>query len=554
MPTKSPVCPTSLLTCLLSAFFLLGSAVAQNEKPYLIIPNTTSPDGIYAVAWGSSKGMLNLSSTEALRENLDFDTIENYLIDLRNGNLIATLDTSFFGHDDFAKNHGYLNITWRGDSKAVIVSESGKWATLSASVIYIVDPKNEWDPCSDLIPFTQAARRLSKTEIAKQFPSTADNYAITLTPDRWVDDQSVLINVLAEVPKSLDDPTFEKSLVMTLPSPNLVTLASNESTPGEASPPPSKDFLITPNSAGPIRLGMTVRDAVQVLHSATFTRSSDGKGIALISVQRNQEELMTLHAGEWDPNAPIDINKKIELISVRSARFITEDGVRVGMELTKAPRTYGALQEIMMSEIESREYARFTNQPSGLQFQVFGDGNTAGAYPAGNNLTANATPGAWLISIDITGRHIMDDGGISGIKTDATQADLLKTASAMNFGEVFKGKDEIWEAFGQAVQTWMFPHAGVSFDMISDEIGGSKSVFSITLKNPSNLKTNLGIGIGDPKERVLQAYSEYSTSDEGLDGFFGDADAHLVGSIYGGMIIYFENGVVSEIFLGAAAE
>jgi len=301
-------------------------------------------------------------------------------------------------------------------------------------------------------------------------------------------------------------------------------------------------------------LGMTVRDAVQVLPSATFTRSSDGEGIALISVQRNQEELMTLHAGEWDPDAPIDINKKIELISVRSARFITEDGVRVGMELTKAPRRYGTLQEIMMSEIESREYARFTNQPSGLQFQVFGDGDTAGSYPAGNNLTANANPGAWLTSIDITGRQIMADGGIGGIKINTLQVDLLETARAMNFGEVFKGKDEIWEAFGQAVQTWMFPDAGVSFDMISDEIGGPKSVLSITLKNPSHLKTNLGIGIGDPKETVLRAYSEYTTSDEGLDGYFGDAEVHLVGSIYGGMIIYFENGVVSGIFLGAAAE
>ncbi len=112
----------------------------------------------------------------------------------------------------------------------------------------------------------------------------------------------------------------------------------------------------------------------------------------------------------------------------------------------------------------------------------------------------------------------------------------------------------MWEAFGQAVQTWMFPDAGVSFDMISDEIGSAKSVVSITLKNSSTLKTQLGIGIGVPKQKVIEVYSEYTTSDEGLDGYFGDADAHLVGSIYGGMIFYFENGAVSEIFLGAAAE
>ena len=148
----------------------------------------------------------------------------------------------------------------------------------------------------------------------------------------------------------------------------------------------------------------------------------------------------------------------------------------------------------------------------------------------------------------------MADGGIGGITLETTQEALLATADTMHWGEVFKGKDEVWEAVGQAVQTWMVPDSGASFDMISDEVGGPKSVFSITVKAPSNLKTNLGIGIGDPKEKVLQTYSEYSTSDEGLDGFFGDADAHLVGSIYGGLIFYFENGVVSEIFLGASAE
>lgn len=535
-------------------FALSSPAFAQNEKSYLIIPETTSPDGNYAVAWGSSAGPLNVSGPNALTNSLDFDTIENYLVDLRNGNQVALLDTSFFGHDSFSKNHGYLTAIWRGDSKALMIAESGKWETMSASVIYIVDPNSEWAPCSDLIPCIQGAKRLIKSEIAKQYPTTAENYAITITPDQWVDDQSVRINISAEIPKSLDDPLFEKSIVVTVPSPDLLTLAGDSTPLGITSPPPSKDALITPNSVGPISLGMTIKEAIQVLHSATFTRTSDGEGIALISVQRNQEELMTLFAGEWDPDEPIDADKKIELISVRSARFITEDGVRVGTKISEALQTYGALEEIMMSEIESREYARFTNQPSGLQFQVFGDGDTAGAYPANDNLTSRANPGAWIISIDVSGRQIMDDGGIAGIKLATPQEDLLTTAASMNFGEAFKGKDEIWEAFGQAVQTWMFPDAGVSFDMLSDAIGGPKSVFSITLKKSSNLKTNLGIGIGDPKEKVLQAYSQFSTMDEDLDGFFGDSDAHLVGSIYGGMIFHFENDLVSEIFLGAAAE
>ena len=534
-------------------FALSSTAIAQNEKPYLLIADTTSPDGNYAVAWGVSDGMLDLSSPDALSGSLSSGTIENYLVDLRNGNQVAVLDTSYFGHDDFAKNHAYFKATWRGDSKALMISENGKWETGSISVVHFVDPAHEWDPCSDVIPCIQAARRLIKSEIAKQHPATAGDYAITITPEHWLDDQTVLINVFAEIPKNFDAPSFETSLKVTVPSPATVKLASSASISGPATPN-DPAATITSNSVGPFRLGMTVKEAMQAMPSATFSRTSDGEGIALILVKESGEELMSLFAGEWDPDAPIDPSRKIEFIDVHNPRFATTEGIHVGTKLSNMPASLGNLKEIMMSEIESREYATYSNQSSGIQFEVYGDGNTAGAYPPGNNLTATPTAGAYIASIEVTGRQIMADGGIGGITLETTQEALLATADTMHWGEVFKGKDEVWEAFGQAVQTWMFPDSGASFDMISDEVGGPKSVFSITVKAPSNLKTNLGIGIGDPKEKVLQAYSEYSTSDEGLDGFFGDADAHLVGSIYGGMIFYFENGVVSEIFLGASAE
>tara|TARA_B110000305_G_C19169106_1_gene506360 strand:- start:310 stop:753 length:444 start_codon:yes stop_codon:yes gene_type:complete len=133
--------------------------------------------------------------------------------------------------------------------------------------------------------------------------------------------------------------------------------------------------------------------------------------------------------------------KKIEMIDVFSVRFATEEGIKVGSTISDAARTFGGLKEIMMSEIESREYAEFSDQPSGLYFQVYGDNSIAGNYPAGNNPTAQANPGAWISSIEVTGRQIMGNGGIGGITLDTTEAGLLKTAGAMNFGEIFKGKD-----------------------------------------------------------------------------------------------------------------
>ncbi len=108
--------------------------------------------------------------------------------------------------------------------------------------------------------------------------------------------------------------------------------------------------------------------------------------------------------------------------------------------------------------------------------------------------------------------------------------------------------------FGQAVQTWNFPQAGISFDMISDEIGGPKTVFSITATPPFKLATGQGIQMGDRKSEVREAYRAYESTSEEAGELFDGADVHLVGSIYGGMIFTFEGGKLSKIFLGAAAE
>ena len=102
------------------------------------------------------------------------------------------------------------------------------------------------------------------------------------------------------------------------------------------------------------------------------------------------------------------------------------------------------------------------------------------------------------------------------------------------------------------VQDWLIPVQGLSLHMGSEKAGGKKAVESITIKAPSKMKTGKGIGIGSPEADAIKAYEGFkSEPDEGL---LNGTDAHLVGSIFGGMIIYFKDGKVSEIFLGAAAE
>tara|TARA_R110002096_G_scaffold326721_2_gene520691 strand:+ start:3026 stop:4075 length:1050 start_codon:yes stop_codon:yes gene_type:complete len=315
---------------------------------------------------------------------------------------------------------------------------------------------------------------------------------------------------------------------------------------------------ILASSASSIKLGMTVSKARKAMgaasSSATFSRTSDGDGVALISVIQDGKELVSLYAGEYDAEAPIDENAIIEFIEVWSPTLKTGDGAHVGMSLSDTAKLYGGISQIMMSEIESREHVRFMNHPSGIAFRISHDSDTAGEYLDGQMATENYRSGAFIFGIGVSGPHIIQDGSIGGIRLDTPATQVLATAEKFGLGSVTKGEDIVWEAFGQAVQPWEFTEAGIEFEMISNDIGGPKSVFAFAVRAPCSLKTGRGIGIGDRKADVIAAYSDYPKDEEDFDGYFGEADVHLVGSIYGGMIFTFEEGKLVDIFLGAVAE
>ncbi len=162
--------------------------------------------------------------------------------------------------------------------------------------------------------------------------------------------------------------------------------------------------LITGDRAGRIKLGMTIADARKAVDPLKLERTSDGEGIALIAVMRGKQNVMTIYAGEEDRDAKINENAKIEQIWVWDKNYRTEEGVKPGMKIADAEKIYGPAKEIVMSEIESREYVQFANNPQGLSFRVQGREDTAGKYQPGSNETAAFTPDAYIFSIDVVGR------------------------------------------------------------------------------------------------------------------------------------------------------
>lgn len=101
---------------------------------------------------------------------------------------------------------------------------------------------------------------------------------------------------------------------------------------------------------------------------------------------------------------------------------------------------------------------------------------------------------------------------------------------------------------GTYAQTWEYSSLGISLVMESENQGGDKNVRSITIVQPCKLSTSQGISIGSDTKIVKEKYLKL------IDASNSDANSIVVGSIYGGTIFTLKDGVVSKIFIGAAAE
>jgi hypothetical protein len=110
-----------------------------------------------------------------------------------------------------------------------------------------------------------------------------------------------------------------------------------------------------------------------------------------------------------------------------------------------------------------------------------------------------------------------------------------------------KSAEQVWGADGRPHQKWLYPAKGIELGMIRKD--GKQVVERMSIKSPCEYKTNRGIGIGSTANEVQTAYKAEINSQD------SKADSRLVaGTIYGGIIFGMKDGIVSAIFIGAAAE
>ncbi len=157
-------------------------------------------------------------------------------------------------------------------------------------------------------------------------------------------------------------------------------------------------YLVSANGIGGIRLGMTLDEARRALPDARFERTSDGDGAALVEVRLGPNAAMTIWADEGDAEAPIDWSREVRVIETFSPEMHTTDGVHPGSLVTEVETVLGKTKTIEKSEIESREYIVFENQPVGLTFRL----DYTGIFPADSQRTREFAPGGKIHSIAVS--------------------------------------------------------------------------------------------------------------------------------------------------------
>lgn len=141
------------------------------------------------------------------------------------------------------------------------------------------------------------------------------------------------------------------------------------------------------------------------------------------------------------------------------------------------------------------------------------------------------------------GWALLSNDGLGYLKLGLSAGDLVKLMGQPDI----KSDAQIWEADGNEHSDWSYTSKGLELNMVKQPDDTEATIYSITAEPPCSLATKRGISIGDTREAVLKAYANEYDPDSGSEDI-------VLGTIYGGIMIHLEDGVVATIFIGAAAE
>jgi hypothetical protein len=161
--------------------------------------------------------------------------------------------------------------------------------------------------------------------------------------------------------------------------------------------PVARDILISGAGIGPVRIGLSLDSIAKIAPNLDLNRTSDGEGVALVEIPLGLDTVIA-YTGEEDPSAPVDPSRRVISVETMTPGFRTPQLIHPGSLVRDAESVYGKIVRVEKSEIESREYVTFANQPAGLTFRLeIG----SGVFESGSATTTKLAPRARIFSISV---------------------------------------------------------------------------------------------------------------------------------------------------------
>lgn len=101
-----------------------GLVCGDGNNALRVIADTISPSGKFAFAWRSSKGLPS-------GDNLPTGDVENVLIRLADGAVLAKLGGVYWATGEMRANRSEIIAAWSSDSRAVVEVSNDRWDTYS---------------------------------------------------------------------------------------------------------------------------------------------------------------------------------------------------------------------------------------------------------------------------------------------------------------------------------------------------------------------------------------------------------------------------------------
>lgn len=158
---------------------------------------------------------------------------------------------------------------------------------------------------------------------------------------------------------------------------------------------------ITATSIGPVKIGMTVKDARKALPQATFKVTEGLDDLVILEAHVGKEQVWLSPLGDGPPPGRSLLDSTmLKSLETFSEQCRDDNGVGPGTPLRDAASKLGGVKEIVMSEIESREYVTFGRQPKGRWYRIDYTGIFA---PESPSRTTDYQPEAKIMAVGVDG-------------------------------------------------------------------------------------------------------------------------------------------------------